>query len=185
MINREIHDFYANMESLNGDIACPGLSKHWNYYDGGAREWVILSDLKIECHGSRCGSDEDNCEKHDCDENAYCTVNPFVKDGYVYNCLDGYEGNGKTCRLPCTAEGGLDDEHYKVVVDEDNASYIDQVKKDLISITSVGNAETEIPKKRPLVVWNRLTLMKLYSTKNLKAIKFGIGISRKSYKNVF
>ena len=129
MINREIHDFYANMESLNGDIACPGLSKHWNYYDGGAREWVILSDLKIECHGSRCGSDEDNCEKHDCDENAYCTVNPFVKDGYVCNCLDGYEGNGKTCRLPCTAEGGLDDEHYKVVVDEDNAGYIDQVKK--------------------------------------------------------
>ena len=128
MINREIHDFYANMESLNGDIACPGLSKHWNYYDGGAREWVILSDLKIECHGSRCDSDEDNCEKHDCDENAYCTVNPFVKDGYVCNCLDGYDGNGKTCRLPCTAEGGLDDEHYKVVVDEDNAGYIDQVK---------------------------------------------------------
>ena len=55
-------------------------------------------------------------------------MNPFVKDGYVCNCLDGYEENGKTCRLPCTAEGGLDDEHYKVVVDEDNAGYIDQVK---------------------------------------------------------
>ena len=64
---------------------------------------------------------------HDCDENAYCTVNAFVSDGYVCNCLDGYEGNGKNCMLPCTAEGGLDDNHYKVIVDEDNANYIDQV----------------------------------------------------------
>ena len=81
----------------------------------------------IECFGQSCDRLKSDCTKHDCDENAFCSVNPFVKDGYECNCLDGFEGNGKTCRYPCKPEGRLQDDHYKVIVDDNQADVIDLV----------------------------------------------------------
>ena len=126
LINRDVNDLYANMESLNGDIACPTNEAKWAFYDGATRSHIILEDFEASCYGDRCNRDNDKlCNRqNDCDENAICEVNPFMADGYTCTCLEGYEGNGKTCRLPCTPQGGLENDHHKVIIsDQDSVDY--------------------------------------------------------------
>ena len=123
LINRDVNDQYAHMESLNGDIPCPTYPASWAFYDGETRQHIIMEKFTAECYGPLCDR-VGNCNKHDCDENAFCDVNSFVNKGYTCTCLDGYEEDGKTCRLPCTAQGGLENDHHKIIVsDEDSTDF--------------------------------------------------------------
>ena len=119
--NIELNDFYANLQSLTGDIACPTeKSATWAVYDGETRsQYIFGPEFTVECYGPRCDR-VSNCNQHDCDENAFCEVNDFHNQGFTCTCLEGYEGDGKTCRLPCTAQGGLETDHHKVIVSEED-----------------------------------------------------------------